>query len=195
MTYEAMFNIGAHIIALNLQTPDRAHYLLHSKFLENGGSACGYLLKPEWMLSTSKNPRVPSSFDRPLVELDVAVISGQKCIIAETETTDLKLEVYIKGNSIEERANEKYESKIMVQCGFHPMFNMECKFTIYCPDLAMIVFNIVSPDGEEVLSSIGVNYTCLREGLRVVPLLGPSMRFGAGSFLLIKTKKKILAAS
>lgn len=86
-----MFNIGAHIIALNLQTPDRAHYLLHSKFLENGGSTCGYLLKPEWMLSSSKNPRVPSSFDTPMFELDLTVISGQKVIIAESETADFKL--------------------------------------------------------------------------------------------------------
>jgi|JI6StandDraft_1071083.scaffolds.fasta_scaffold10906_1 hypothetical protein len=83
----------------------------------------------------------------------------------------------------------------MVQCGFHPVFNLECKFTVYCPDLAMVVFNIVSPDEEQVLSSIAVNYTCLREGLRVAPLLGPSMRFGAGSFLLVMTKRKLLGNS
>lgn len=80
----------------------------------------------------------------------------------------------------------------MIQSGFHSLFDLKCKFTIYCPDLAMIVFNIVTPDGEQVLSSIGVNYTCFRDGLRVAPLLGPSMRFGKGSYLLIMTKKTVL---
>jgi hypothetical protein len=144
------------------------------------------------MLLSSKSPRVPSSFDKPFAELHITVISGQKCIIAESESADLKLEVYLKGNLIEERANQKYESKVMVQSGFHPMFNLECRFTVYCPDLAMIVFDIVNPGAEQVLSSISVNYTCLRDGLRVAPLLGPSMRFGYGSFLLVMTKRKLL---
>jgi hypothetical protein len=56
----------------------------------------------------------------------------------------------------------------------------------------MVVFNIVTPDGEQVLSSIAVSYSCLREGLRVAPLLGPTMRFGKGSFLLVMTRRRIL---
>lgn len=76
-----MFNIGAHIIALNLQTPDRHHYLLHSRFLQNGGTECGYLLKPEWMRSTSIDPKIPGQFNELLYILKVNVISGQKCIV------------------------------------------------------------------------------------------------------------------
>ena len=43
------FNTGAQIIALNLQTADLALLIYLSKFNENGGSECGYVLKPNFM--------------------------------------------------------------------------------------------------------------------------------------------------
>lgn len=95
------FNIGAHIIALNLQTVDKHHYLLHSKYLENGGTECGYLLKPEWMRSSCKERKTPSQFSKPVAQLNINVIAGQKLIIKEKLRTPLRLEVYIKGNSFD----------------------------------------------------------------------------------------------
>lgn len=48
-----------------------------SKFLENGGLSCGYLLKPEWMLHDSADPKLPSDFKTVQKHLNLHIISGQ----------------------------------------------------------------------------------------------------------------------
>lgn len=49
--YDSMYGFlaGSQIVALNFQTKDFNLLIYLSKFYENGGFQCGYVLKPEWM--------------------------------------------------------------------------------------------------------------------------------------------------
>lgn len=83
-----------------------------------------------------------------------------------------------------------YKSEGIEENAFNPVFNMKCSFEICCPDLAMLVFDVVSAKNDEILSSVGVNFNCIRNGLRVAPLLGENMLYGKGSYLLVFVENK-----
>ncbi|XP_031639820.1 1-phosphatidylinositol 4,5-bisphosphate phosphodiesterase gamma-1-like [Contarinia nasturtii] len=53
------WNVGSQMIALNYQTPDKPMQLNQAKFRDNG--ACGYILKPQFMLSDNFDPNNTST--------------------------------------------------------------------------------------------------------------------------------------
>lgn len=63
------WSAGNQLVALNYQTPDTPMLVNHGMFMQNG--SCGYVLKPEYMLDSSKSPTPP-------ITLRVHVISGQQ---------------------------------------------------------------------------------------------------------------------
>lgn len=97
-----MLRNGVQLISFNLQKEDEHHYFMHSKFLENGGKNCGYLLKPEWLRSNCFESLYPSSFTRPEGSIKLKVYAGQKFVLAGTEMKEFHLEVYLKGIKIDE---------------------------------------------------------------------------------------------
>ena len=79
-----MFRSGVQMISFNLQKEDEHHYFTHSKFLENGGKNCGYLIKPFWLRSTCHENLYSSNFGKPIFVVKIKVFSGQKIILANT---------------------------------------------------------------------------------------------------------------
>lgn len=53
------WNVGSQMIALNYQTPDKPMQLNQAKFRDNG--ACGYILKPRFMLGERFDPYDPAT--------------------------------------------------------------------------------------------------------------------------------------
>lgn len=53
------WNVGSQMIALNYQTPDKPMQLNQAKFRDNG--ACGYILKPRFMLGERFDPYDPTT--------------------------------------------------------------------------------------------------------------------------------------
>lgn len=63
------WSAGNQLVALNYQTLDMPMLVNHGMFMQNG--SCGYVLKPEYMLDSSKLPTPP-------ITLRVHVISGHQ---------------------------------------------------------------------------------------------------------------------
>ena len=63
------WSMGHHLAAMNYQTGASQLHLNHAKFKQNGH--CGYVLKPEYMLSDDATPSPP-------VMLTIHIISGQQ---------------------------------------------------------------------------------------------------------------------
>ena len=76
-----MFRNGIQLIAMNTQIEDKHQFYLHSKFLENGGPKCGYLLKPTWMMGSCLESMYASSFEKPTHNIKLTVLSGQKILL------------------------------------------------------------------------------------------------------------------
>lgn len=65
----ALWNTGSQMIALNFQTPDKPMQLNQAKFRDNG--ACGYILKPSFMLRDEFDPNDPNT----LIGVDEKIIN------------------------------------------------------------------------------------------------------------------------
>lgn len=83
-----------------MQKEDENHYFVHSKFLENGGKDCGYLLKPHWMRANCLESLYASSFTKQTSLLKIKVYAGQKFVLTDTNSSHFTLKVFIKGNKI-----------------------------------------------------------------------------------------------
>lgn len=132
----------------------------------------------------------PKNFDTPLYLLDFKVISGQSCLINESSKKSYWLEVYIRGNKREEEVNKKYTSQKLTE-GYYTKFDLNCEFTVFCPDLMTIVMNICS-EGNEILSSRSIPLAHVRYGLRPIFLLGDHLKEITKSYLFVYCEKKEL---
>lgn len=86
-----MFRNGIQIIAHNTFKEDWNHYLIHSKFFENGGRNCGYLLKPQWMRSNCLESLYASNYVKLAYTVKIRVFAGQKYVLANTDSSSFTL--------------------------------------------------------------------------------------------------------
>jgi aerobic-type carbon monoxide dehydrogenase small subunit (CoxS/CutS family) len=75
--------LGIQIIGLTFNSINEENYILQSLFLENGGSQCGYISKPNWMCLRNPRTLYSKNFENPLFMLIVRAISAQNCIVNE----------------------------------------------------------------------------------------------------------------
>jgi hypothetical protein len=109
------------MIPINMQKEDANHYFVHSKFLANGGTNCGYLLKPPWLQSKTLESQYSISFTKPLYHLLLKVHAGQKLILVNTDSPAFFLNVYLRGTRLEEERNKHYNSGPKTE-GFYSEF-------------------------------------------------------------------------
>lgn len=72
-----MWNCGCQLVALNYQSPDRAMWLNHGRFQQNG--RCGYVLKPEPMLSPTFDPYNHNTYQVDPVTIHIRVFLVMIC--------------------------------------------------------------------------------------------------------------------
>ena len=180
------------MIALNFQKADLALLLYLSKFKENGGNKCGYILKPSFLLP--ENPEFLKKFNQITKILLITVISGQQ-LRPENENdvrdvVDPYVEVSLRGTAQDEKENFKpFRSNTIENNGFHPKFGLKCQFKMSCPALAMIVFKVFDQEVATKDMRIGWNaipFGCMRSGFRLVPLLNSNLEIIEFSYLLVK---------
>ena len=175
------FNFGVQMTALNFQTNDIALLLNMSKFLENGGVSCGYVLKPEFL--RKEKPKYLKSFHKIHKILYLEIISGQQLRPENEEdvrdVVDPYVEVSLRGASIDEIENSKVFRSIVVQNnGFNPLFRLNCQFKLSCPELAFIIFKVFDQEITMTDRAIGWNaipFGCMRAGFRLLPLLNSNL--------------------
>lgn len=169
------FVTGCQVIALNFQTNDLNLQIYLSKFQINGGVNCGYVLKPDFMLFNSKKPRYPKDFTSSVCKITLKIISGTQLKPKKKKESDILdpfIEVHLKGLPIEEKMNKVCRTPVVKNNGFNPQFGDVFTFNIYCPEIAVLVFQVWDQDNvsNEKIGSYAVPIDCIRTGYRVVPL-------------------------
>lgn len=197
------FNLGVQMVALNVQTCDIELLIYLSKFLENGGSSCGYVLKPEFYLKYSQNPKYLKEFRLIKKILVISILSGQQLGSGDQnnykDPIDPYVEVSLRGISVDDEENSKiYKTNVIKDNGFNPIFELECQFKIACPELAFLIFQVFSEDQGLIkhkrLGWYSIPFTCIRQGYRLVPLYNDSLNIIEYSCLLCKVEIKDVPA-
>ena len=172
---------GAQMVALNIQYRDEYTLINRVKFLENGGSNGGYLLKPEYM-------RKDTSLK--ISEFTVEVISGQIICSSLLDEKDF-LEIYVVSPNREHK-NEKYTLHFSSNF-IHPVivqkYDEPIKFLIIYPEMSFLVFKI--RNSAENIKLIGaIPFNCIRSGIRVLDLYDRNLFLNCFSYLLLQINKR-----
>lgn len=192
------FITGCQVIALNFQTNDLNLQIYLSRFMANGGINCGYVLKPDFMLSSTKIPKYPKEFNKPVFELSIKLISGIQLKPMKKNDADIIdpfVEVSLRGLPVEEKSNKLFRTSTIKNNGFNPRFDKVYNFLVFCPELAVLVFQVYDEDkmSNELIGSYAIPVEYLRTGYRVVPLKNSQdFRYIENSYIFCKIEKKII---
>ncbi|CAL9696840.1 unnamed protein product [Knipowitschia caucasica] len=163
---QEFWNVGAQLVALNFQSRDLAIDLNNGRFLDNGG--CGYILKPEVLMSSRKfDPASPYHDARPR-QLQIQVICGSH------EPKMLRpayfVQVEVHGVACDVSTDKTHTNKNNSR---EPYWGTVMNFTVTIPELCLIRFCLF--ERINLLSSVSVAHFTLpllsmMQGYRWVPL-------------------------
>lgn len=102
------WNVGSQMIALNYQTPDKHMQLNQAKFRDNG--ACGYILKPKFMLEDHFDPNDLNTFNTQKKLVTIRVICARHlCKCGKNNVISPLVEIEVLGASFD--AGVKHRTK------------------------------------------------------------------------------------
>ena len=157
---------GNQLVALNFQTGDLPYHVNFGKFLENG--RCGYVLKPEYMISGDTTARMEG------LRMTINVISATQLPkpggAQKGEIIDPFVKIFVNGPDAAD--NAEGTTRTVVDNGFNPVWNQVFTFDIRRPENTYMTFYVMD---EDVLSSEFIAFTslpvnCMRNGFRTVRL-------------------------
>jgi Ca2+-binding EF-hand superfamily protein len=190
--------VGVQIAALNLQKTDDDAVLINKIFFKiNGGSKCGYMLKPDILLNPNCDESLRKMFWKPVCKIKIKILSGfhlHFCFPKGTKISGIFVEVTLRGPN---PPNQKNESVILttdtISNNFlHPVWQSNSKqFEIYDPDLSFFVIKLYS-NKRHVLARSVIPVKILRLGYRVLDLYDNICSKFDSSFLIVKTNKIFL---
>jgi len=196
------YQTGAQINCLQRQNPlDLSILANFTKFQENGGCNSGYLLKPPSYLHDSKEEEeLKDESMKPKMLLNLTILSASQL---KSSTNKRAISPYVEigligGVSIDEQSNKIYRTNIVENNGFNPIFDdkMNCEFQIYNPELTVIYMQVWDEDEVQLenkfLGWYGVPVTCIRTGIRIVPLRDVNLGIIDWSLLLCKVEMRNL---
>jgi ABC-type sugar transport system ATPase subunit len=121
--------MGCQMVALNFQTCDENMLLNKLMFEENGGTTCGYVRKPEFlMMDTSKQENLDylkEKYQEVNKILQIEIISAQILEThteAENEQAFPLVELSVHGQASDVQMNRGLTTKIYPNNQFHPIF-------------------------------------------------------------------------
>ncbi|EGR28562.1 phosphatidylinositol-specific phospholipase x domain protein [Ichthyophthirius multifiliis] len=175
---------GVQQVALNFQTNDFPMFLNLSKFQENGGISCGYVLKHKYMQQNYKVRKI----------LQIQIISGQQLRPDnyENDTFDVVdpyVQIFIRGTQKDEKNNKPRKTRIISDNGFHPIWNSKIfEFKLRCPELSLLIFRVMDSDIllDTQLGQYALPVDTIRPGYRIVPLRNKALDFQENSCILVK---------
>nr|CEL70819.1 TPA: Phospholipid phospholipase C beta isoform,related [Neospora caninum Liverpool] len=185
---------GAQVVALNLQSLGSATILNEGRFLDNGGSAGGYVLKPA-MMRNPRHPFVPafaehSSGPETPVHFTLKILSAHQLPrpVAEAwkgpstinkiktrKNTDLScpfVSVSVHGVKEDTKA---FRTPTVMNNGFNPRWSSPeatFEFLVRAPSVALLMFKVQTADSvrSEFLAAACFPLDAIRQGVRWVPL-------------------------
>ena len=188
------FLSGCQMIALNIQTADIFLLIYNSIFQENGGVNSGYVLKPKFLQHAVMNQKknYPSAMLKIKKNINISILSGQKISgFTKKSHNSYYLEIVLKGSKQDEVLNKVFRSEILKKSWFNLKFNLKAEFSIRCPEVCFIIFQIFGKNevmADEKLAWYCVPVSKIRQGYRIVPLMNNEMRNMENSFLFAKVK-------
>ena len=190
--------LGCQFCALNLQKTDDDCVLINKMFFKlNGGSKCGYVLKPRWLREFNEETFKKKAL-HPLYKIKFEILSGFHLHLTIPSGKKIKgmfVEVTLRSpNSFFERANEEKEQKLttsIVNKNFlHPVFPTNCiTFNIYEEELSFIFIKLFSENKDICLGRAVIPIVALNLGYRVVDLYDNTCSKLDEPFLIVKSNK------
>lgn len=180
---------GCQIVALNYQKSDLGMLLNYGWFQSNGG--CGYILKPSIMTDSNTlfDPNGPG-MDSPLFNFDIEIISAQGLPKSGKELGQIVnpfIEIQIHGI---EKDKATACTKVVQNNGFNPVWNEKFTFPIRMMEICMVTFRVYSKSvfKNHLLCQYSIPISCVRNGFRVLPLLGKNFFILSNTFLLVDVR-------
>ncbi|XP_045600729.1 1-phosphatidylinositol 4,5-bisphosphate phosphodiesterase delta-4 isoform X3 [Procambarus clarkii] len=177
------WSVGCQIVALNMQTEDKANFYGDALFTTNAN--CGYVLKPDIILK--KVPYDPTDLsDRYTKIVRVTVLSGQHLpnSAKKGDIVDPYVQVKVRGHPLDK---QKQRTKVIKNNGFNPVWNEALELSIKVPQVSLIYFSLrdeSSLSRDPVLGLCCIPFNSLSSGYRFVHFtdlagksLGPAALF------------------
>lgn len=104
------WNVGSQMIALNYQTPDKPMQINQAKFRDNG--ACGYILKPKFMLNDNFDPNDPNTLPTSVKEkiINIRIIGARHLCKSGRNISRPLVEVELIGASFDSGVKHRTRS-------------------------------------------------------------------------------------
>ncbi len=190
--------LGCQFCALNLQKTEDDCTLINKMFFKlNGGSKCGYVLKPLWLRKFSEENFKKRKLN-PIFKIKFEILSGFHLNLTIPSGHKIKgmfVEVTLKSpNSFFQRANEEKDIKLttnIVSKNFlHPVFpSNSIMFNIYEEELSFIFIKLLSANRDICLGRAAIPVVALNLGYRVVDLYDNTCTKLDEPFLIVRSNK------
>ena len=190
--------LGCQFCALNLQKTDDDCALINKMFFKlNGGSKCGYVLKPTWLRKFNEENFKKRKLN-PIFKIKFEILSGFHLNLTIPNDTKIKgmfVEVTLRSpNSFFKRANEEINKKLttnIVNKNFlHPVFpSNSITFNIYEEELSFIFIKLLSENRDICLGRAAIPVVALNLGYRVVDLYDNTCSKLDEPFLIVRSNK------
>ena len=190
--------LGCQFCALNLQKTDDDCALINKMFFKlNGGSKCGYVLKPLWLRKFNEENFKKRKLN-PLFKIKFEILSGFHLNLTIPNDKKIKgmfVEVTLRSpNSFFKRANEEIDKKLttnIVNKNFlHPVFpSNSITFNIYEEELSFIFIKLLSENRDICLGRAAIPVVALNLGYRVVDLYDNTCTKLDEPFLIVRSNK------
>ena len=190
--------LGCQFCALNLQKTDDDCALINKMFFKlNGGSKCGYVLKPIWLRKFSEENFKKRKLN-PIFKIKFEILSGFHLNLTIPNDKKIKgmfVEVTLRSpNSFFQRAHEEQDKKLttnIVNNNFlHPVFpSNSITFNIYEEELSFIFIKLLSENKDICLGRAAIPVVALNLGYRVVDLYDNTCSKLDEPFLIVRSNK------
>lgn len=190
--------LGCQFCALNLQKTDDDCALINKMFFKlNGGSKCGYVLKPLWLRKFNEENFGKRKLN-PMFKIKFEILSGFHLNLTIPSGQKIKgmfVEVTLRSpNSFFQRAHEEQDKKLttnIVNKNFlHPVFpSNSIMFNIYEEELSFIFIKLLSENKDICLGRAAIPVVALNLGYRVVDLYDNTCSKLDEPFLIVRSNK------
>ncbi|XP_011623006.2 phosphoinositide phospholipase C 2 isoform X2 [Amborella trichopoda] len=171
------WNLGAQMVAFNMQGYGRSLWLMQGFFRANGG--CGYVKKPDFLLNDSAGDKVFNTSQEQQVKktLKMKVYMGdgwrfefRKTHFDICSPPDFSVKVAVKGVQADSTSSQSTET---INDCWTPAWNKEFTFPLTVPEVALLRIEVHESDTLQKDDFAG--QTCLpvwelKSGIRAVPL-------------------------
>ena len=190
--------LGCQFCTLNLQKTDDDCALINKMFFKlNGGSKCGYVLKPAWLRKFNEENFKKRKLN-PMFKIKFEILSGfhlNLTIPNDKKVKGMFVEVTLRSpNSFFKRANEETDkilkTNIVNKNFLHPVFpSNSITFNIYEEELSFIFIKLLSENRDICLGRAAIPVVALNLGYRVVDLYDNTCSKLDEPFLIVRSNK------